>query len=154
MELTPKNLLIYNMPIVSLPHLSASRIIRTTPEKLWDVLTDTRRWTEWGPTVKAVRSDTRYIQAGTKGYVKTTLGFWAPFVVTEWVEGQYWAWHVFNIRATGHRIETIDTTSCRLVFEVPLWAAPYAMVCKLAAHRIARCLQIGDMRNSIQPNND
>ena len=142
------------MTEMSLPNLSASRIIRTTPEKLWDVLTDTLRWTEWGPTVKAVQSDTRYIQAGSRGYVKTILGFWAPFVITEWAEGRYWAWRVFNIRATGHRIETIDNACCRLVFEVPLWAGPYAIICKIAANRIARCLQTGELHNSIPSNND
>ena len=139
---------------ISLPKLKVSRIIRTRPEKLWDLLTDTRRWTEWGPTLKAVQSEARYIRAGSKGHVKTILGFWLPFVVTEWAQGQYWSWHIFNIRATGHRIETIDNACCRLVFEVPLWAGPYVIICKIAANRIARCLQTSDLGNTNQSNND
>ena len=128
----------------SLPNLKISRIIRTTPDKLWDILTDTMRWSEWGPTVKAVQSDSRYIRAGSTGRVKTIFGFWAPFVIIEWADRQYWSWHVFNVRATGHRIDIVEGNSCRLTFDVPLWAAPYAIVCRMAADRIARILEADD----------
>ncbi|MGD2098491.1 MAG: hypothetical protein PVG35_12980 [Desulfobacterales bacterium] len=131
----------------SLPNLKVSRIIRTTPDKLWDMLTDTMRWTEWGPTVKAVQSETRYIRAGSTGHVKTVFGFWAPFVITEWADRQYWSWHVFNIQATGHRMDIVDDKSCRLIFEVPLWATPYAIICKTAANRIYQILEVDDSPN-------
>ncbi len=139
---------------ISLPIIKVSRIIYATPEKLWDLLTDTTQWVEWGPSIKAVQSENRYIQAGSKGRIKTLLGFWAPFIITEWVYQQYWSWCVFNIRATGHRIEIIDTGCCRLVFEVPLWAAPYAIICKIAADRMARCLETANSRNLKPANND
>ena len=74
--------------------------------------------------------------------------------ITEWIDGQYWSWHVFNIRATGHRIEIIDGKCCRLIFEVPFWAGPYAIICKVAADRIARYLETGQSRNLNQTNND
>ncbi|MGD8272913.1 MAG: SRPBCC family protein [Desulfobacterales bacterium] len=129
---------------MSLPSIKVSRIIQAAPEKVWDMLTDTTRWTEWGPTVRAVQSETRYIEAGSTGYVKTVFGFWAPFAITEWTHQQYWSWRVFNIRATGHRIEIINADCCRLIFEVPLWAAPYAVICQIAADRIGRILKAGD----------
>ena len=135
-------------------HFNISRIIKTRPQPLWDMLTDTMRWTEWGPTVKAVQSDSRYIRSGSAGRVKTVFGFWAPFVISEWIDGQYWAWHVFNIRATGHRVEIIDGRRSRLIFEVPLWAGPYAIICKIAADRIARYLESGQSRNSNPAIND
>jgi hypothetical protein len=135
-------------------HFNISRIIPTTPEALWDMLTDTKSWPQWGPTVKAVQSNSQYIRAGSTGHVKTVFGFWAPFVITEWIDGQYWSWHVFNIRATGHRIEIIDGKCCRLIFEVPFWAGPYAIICKVAADRIARYLEAGHSRNLNQTNND
>ncbi|MBW2433524.1 MAG: SRPBCC family protein [Deltaproteobacteria bacterium] len=135
-------------------HFNVSRIVQTTPDALWEMLTDTMRWTEWGPTVKAVRSKTRHIRAGSTGHVKTVFGFWAPFVITEWANGQYWSWRVFNIQATGHRIEVINATCCRLIFEVPLWAGPYAIICKIAADRIARYLETTPWRNSKPANND
>lgn len=135
-------------------HFNVSRIIQTTPDTLWDMLTDTKWWTQWGPMVKAVQSDSRYIRAGSTGHVKTVFGFWAPFVITGWADGQYWSWRIFNIRATGHRIEIIDGKCCRLIFEVPLWAVPYAIICKIAVDRIARCLETGDLRTSNPANND
>ncbi|MGD8344546.1 MAG: hypothetical protein PVI38_13530 [Desulfobacterales bacterium] len=135
-------------------HLKVSRIIQTTPDALWDMLTDTIRWTQWGPTVKAVQSDSRYIRAGSTGHVKTVLGFWAPFAITEWADGQYWSWRVSNIQATGHRIEVIDGKYCKLIFEVPLWASPYAIICKIAADRIARCLETGHSGTANPANND
>lgn len=135
-------------------YFNVSRIIQTTPDALWDMLTDTMRWSEWGPTVKAVQSDGRYIRAGSTGHVKTVFGFWAPFAITEWADGQYWSWRVFNIRATGHRIQSIDGKRCRLIFEVPLWAGPYAIICRIAADRIARCLETDHSRTSKPANKD
>ncbi len=132
---------------ISLPSIKVSRIVQAAPEKVWDMLIDTECWSQWGPTVKAVQSETRYIRAGSSGYVKTVFGFWAPFSITEWKHRKYWSWHVFNIRATGHRIEMINADCCRLIFEVPLWAAPYAIICQIAAERIARMLQAGDSPN-------
>lgn len=126
---------------MSLPIIKVSRVIHATPEKLWNLLTDTKRWTEWGPSITAVQSENRYIRAGTTGRIRTLFGFWAPFVVTEWTHRQYWSWRVFNTRATGHRIEIMDAGCCRLIFEVPFWACFYVIVCKLAANRIARCLE-------------
>jgi hypothetical protein len=86
--------------------------------------------------------------------VKTVLGFWAPFAITEWADGQYWSWRVSNIQATGHRIEVIDGKYCKLIFEVPLWASPYAIICKIAADRIARCLETGHSGTANPANND
>jgi hypothetical protein len=126
---------------ITLPTIKVSRVIQTKPDILWEWLTDTMRWPQWGPTVTAVQSESRYIRAGSTGRVRTCLGFWAPFLVTEWADRQYWSWNVFNIPATGHRIEIIDADNCRLIFEVPFWAGPYAIVCKRAADRIALCLE-------------
>jgi len=42
------------------------------------------------------------------------------------------------LAATGHRIEAIDENRCRLYFDVPIWAAGYGVVCRLALNRIQR----------------
>ena len=126
---------------ISFPLIKASRIIHAPPQKLWDLLTDTTAWMDWGPSIKEIDCEHRYIQTGSKGRIKTVLGFWAPFIITEVNDLRYWSWRVFHIRATGHRIETIDATCCRLVFEVPFWAAPYALICQVAASRIAHLLK-------------
>ncbi len=131
----------------SFPFITVSHVIHSAAENVWDLLTDTTRWAEWGPSIITVQSEHRYIRAGSKGRVRTILGFWAPFVITEWTHRKYWSWRVFNIPATGHRIEAIDANSCRLVFEVPFWAGPYVIICKLAADRIARCMRPGNPHN-------
>jgi hypothetical protein len=127
---------------ISFPFIQVSRIIQASPETLWDLLTDTTRWTEWGPSIHQVQSSDRHIRAGSAGRVKTILGFWAPFVVNEWENQRYWSWRVFNIRATGHRIESINANCCRLIFEVPFWVGPYAVICNLAAKRMARLVDM------------
>ena len=105
---------------ISFPYVHVSRIINASPEVLWNLLTDTTRWTDWGPSIQQVQSKERYIRTGSMGRVKTVLGFWAPFVINEWENRRYWSWRVFNIRATGHRVEEIKADCCELIFEVPL----------------------------------
>lgn len=126
---------------ITCPFIRVSRIINASPETLWDLLSDTTRWTEWGPSIKQVQCKNRYIRPGTAGRVKTIFGFWAPFVIDEWENRRYWSWRVFNVRATGHRVESINARRCNLVFEVPIWAGPYAVICNLAARRIAHILE-------------
>jgi uncharacterized protein YndB with AHSA1/START domain len=113
-------------------------VVLAPPQRVWELLTDVERWPEWGPSVRAVRCSHRRIELGSKGKVRTALGFWVPFVITELVPGSYWAWKVASIQATGHRVEPLETGSCRLTFEIPLWAAPYGLLCKVAVARLAR----------------
>ncbi len=122
------------------PYLEISRVVRASPDTVWELLTDTFAWEEWGPSIIAVRSSDRYIKEGSHGQVKTALHFWVPFLVTELDSGNYWSWRIFGIGATGHRIERLDEGNCRLVFQVPIWAAPYLIVCKIALDRIVQLL--------------
>lgn len=107
----------------------------------WELLTDTRRWPEWGPSVTNVESAERYIGPGASGRVQTIIGLWLPFRISEYVAGRRWSWEVAGIPATGHRVEALGPGHCRVVFEVPLLAAPYLAVCRLAAERIRRILE-------------
>ena len=91
-------------------------------------------------TVRAVRCSRRRIQLGSEGSVQTPLGFWLPFLITEFVPGAYWAWKVASIRATGHGVRPLGAGRCELIFELPVLAAPYALICRVAANRIARLL--------------
>lgn len=118
--------------------MEVGRIIDAPAELVWALLTDTCHWPLWGPSVAAVRSAQRYIQQGATGKIHTAAGFWVPFTVTEFDEGSYWCWHVGGVRATGHRLESLRGSQCLLIFEVPFWAAPYLLVCKVALDRIER----------------
>ena len=125
---------------IAFPYIEISRVVGAGPSTVWQLLTDTFSWKVWGPTVLAVRFSDRYIKKGSHGRVKTALHFWVPFEVTDFDPGKYWSWRIFGINATGHRVEPLDESSCRLVFQVPLWAAPYLVVCKIALDRIVRLL--------------
>jgi len=107
----------------------------------WELLIDTSRWPEWGPSVSRVESAEQYIGPGSSGRVQTVVGVWLPFRITEFAAGQHWGWEVAGIPATGHRVEPLGPDRCRVVFEVPLLATPYLAVCRLAVGRIRTILE-------------
>lgn len=111
----------------------------TAPARVvWSILTDTTLWPEWGPSVRAVDAPSRFVSPGMRGRVRTAVGLWLPFEISELDPGRRWAWRVAGLPATGHRVEALTLGTCRAVFEVPRWAAPYALVCRVALARIAR----------------
>ncbi len=123
---------------VHLSHLEVSRMIDAPAGAVWDLLTDTSRWPEWGLSIRAVDCPERYIRGGTRGRVKTVLGTWVPFVITDYRNGHYWSWKVFGLSATGHRVDPLLDSRCLLAFTVPPAAAPYLTVCRIAMLRIER----------------
>ena len=123
-----------------LPNISVSRHYHASPQELWRFLTDTTLWPMWGPTVRAVRCSERFIRKGSIGKVRTLIGVWVPFVITEYDDLHFWAWKVAGIRATGHRVIAHSNLSCRLVFELPVYGLPYALICRRANANLARLL--------------
>jgi uncharacterized protein YndB with AHSA1/START domain len=125
---------------IAFPYIEISRVVGASPNRVWELLTDTFTWEDWGPSIVAVRSSDRYIRKGSHGRVRTSLRFWVNFEVTELDPAKHWSWRIFGVNATGHRIERLNEESCRLIFQVPLWAAPYLIVCKIAIDRIEQML--------------
>ncbi len=121
---------------ISKNYVSVGKKYNTAPSFLWDVISDTRQWPKWGPTVKNVQSTDRFIKMGSEGKVQTVLGIWLPFVVTDYNEERNWNWRVGSIQATGHRLETDLDGRCALWFDVPFWATPYLIACQMALVRI------------------
>lgn len=115
--------------------------VNAPAKEVWSLLTDTTRWPQWGPSVSAVTSDRRFIRRGSRGRVRTRLGLSVPFQITDFVEGRAWSWRVAGMRATGHRVEPLGADRCRVVFEIPVAAFPYALVCRRALQRIAQSVQ-------------
>lgn len=103
-------------------------------------MTDTTQWPLWGPTVRDVRCSERFIRKGSWGNVRTPIGLWVPFIITEYDHLHFWGWKVAGIRATGHRLISFNDNFCRVVFELPYYWLPYALVCKKAASNMARLL--------------
>lgn len=115
-----------------------SQSIEAPIEKVWDILTDTRQWPLWGPSVSAVDCAQRYISAGATGRVKTVIGIWASFQIIRFEPPYYWNWQVAGAPATGHRLEPVGSGRCELVFEMPALAFPYTLVCRRALNNITR----------------
>ncbi|BBO71948.1 hypothetical protein DSCA_58780 [Desulfosarcina alkanivorans] len=107
---------------------------------VWRLITDTRSWPHWGPSVRAVDCGDRFIHAGSSGRILTPIGIWVPFSAETFDPGRYWDWRVGGLAATGHRVAPIGPNRCRLTFTVPAWAFGYGLVCRLALNRIDRWL--------------
>ena len=105
---------------------AVSRILPVSADVAWRLLTDTRAWPEWGPSVRAVDCPSRFIGPDVRGRVRTPAGVWIRFVVTEWEEGRSWAWRVAGVPATGHVVEPIDEGHCRVDF----------VICEVALDRL------------------
>ena len=125
---------------ISFPNAAVSRLFRSPCSQIWQMLTDTAIWPQWGPSLEAVECSDRFIRQGTEGKVKTAVGICVPFIITAYEEGRFWAWKVAGVPATGHRVESQEEGLCKLTFEVPLLAAPYGYICKIALDRIAGIL--------------
>lgn len=115
--------------------------LHSPAKDIWNIITDTTRWHEWGPSIIAVDCADRNIRKGTRGRVKVRLGIWVPFVITDFDDERYWSWDIWGIHATGHRIEALDDRSCNIFFEVPTLVAPYLFICWIAIKRIEAILQ-------------
>ena len=125
---------------ISATQVSVGKFYLALPLIVWDLITDTVKWPQWGPTVKRVQCPERFIRKGTQGQVLTAFGIWLPFVITEYEHASFWSWNVASVKATGHRIQAARTGGCYLWFELPIIAAPYTLVCQIALGRIKNLL--------------
>lgn len=116
--------------------LVVSRELAADRETVWTILTDTDQWPEWGPSVTDVDAPQRSIEAGTTGRIRLPGGVWLPFEITEWGE-YHWGWDVARVPATGHHVRATDR-GCRVGFELPLYGAVYAPVCRRALDELER----------------
>jgi hypothetical protein len=124
-------------------YVDVGAVMPAEPSAAWRLLTDTRTWPSWGPTIRAVDVDPHdgdpFIAPGTTGTVRTVVGVTLLFRVVDVDDSRRWTWRVAGVPATGHRVEA-HPDGCRVVFEIPVLAAPYAAVCHVALRRIRRLL--------------
>lgn len=111
--------------------------IAAPADRVWELFRDTEAWPEWGPSVRAVESPTRYVEAGTSGRVRTVAGIRLPFEVRTCADYR-WTWDVAKLPATGHRVEQGEKSAgdCVAVIEIPPLAAPYTVVCERGLRRL------------------
>jgi hypothetical protein len=117
---------------------------------VWRLLVDLDAWPQWGPTVSGARLDdgSRRLSAGATGAVRTPVGVWLPFTVTELTEpagsaaapeGVWaWSWRVAGVPATRHEVRATGDRSCVVALGAPVWAAAYLPVLAVGLDRIAR----------------
>lgn len=123
-----------------MPNFRVARRVDAPAAAAWDLLTDARRWPEWGPTVRGVDGPARLVD-GTTGHVIAPLGLRLPFAASVDAAGRRWSWRIGPVPATTHEVEELPDGSCRVSFGVPLWALPYGLVCEVALRRIAALLE-------------
>jgi len=81
-----------------------------------------------------VDSAHRYVKRGTTGRIRVPGKLWVPFEVTA-CEDRTWRWRVARVPAIGHRVYGRGA-SCVAAFEIPLYAAGYAPVCRRGFDRL------------------
>ncbi len=124
-------------------HIEVGRELKASTLTVWALITDTYQWKDWGPSVVAVDCPERCIRKGLRGRIRTPLGLWVPFAISEVDPPRFWSWRVFGIPATGHRLDPLGPGICRLTFEVPIFGGPYAAICAVALSRIAGIAEKG-----------
>ncbi len=122
---------------VVFPYIEVGLTVEVPSDAVWDILVDTARWPEWGPTVRAVACPDRFLTPRSRGRIRTVLGFSVPFVVLRFEPGKAWSWSINGIPATTHTVERLGPRRSRLFFGVPIPAFPYLAVCLVAIWRIA-----------------
>lgn len=112
------------------------RTIGALPQDVWRTLTDLRDWPAWGPSVRSAEIDGTELGLGVTGTIKTIGGVQLPFEITSFEPGHRWEWRVAGLPATDHVVADLGNGSCDVSFGVPLIAAPYLTVCRVALRRI------------------
>jgi len=109
------------------------------PEAVWAVLSDTRLWPTWGPSITrvAVEGTDVVVHKGMRGRVCTVFGWTLPFEIDHVEPGKSWTWRVAGVKATGHEVLPDGAQGAWIVFTMPVWALFYAAVCLWAARKIA-----------------
>ncbi|HEU4946551.1 MAG TPA: SRPBCC family protein [Kribbella sp.] len=89
-------------------HFESSVTVQAPAERVWEVFSDVRRWSEWTPTIDSVeRLDDGPLRIGSRARIRQPKLPVATWEVTELVDGEYFAWvsRGPGIRTTGgHRV--------------------------------------------------
>lgn len=106
--------------------------------EVWPLIARFDRWASWGPSITAVEADAVEVAPGVTGRLRTVMGPWLPFEITEVEAGRSWDWRVAGVPATDHRVDPVGDGRSRVTFTAPWPAAPYLAVVAIALRRIRR----------------
>ncbi|NND01479.1 MAG: hypothetical protein HKN91_01705 [Acidimicrobiia bacterium] len=115
--------------------------IAAPTEIVWDLIARFEHWPDWGTTISKVTVDhdivaSEVVAPGVVGRVRTIVGIWLPFEITEVEPGRAWTWRVAGQRATGHSVMPLGASRSRLEFTVGWVLLPYLLPMWLAVRRI------------------
>lgn len=123
--------------------VTVTRTIDASSEAAWSLITHVADWPRWGSSIRSATLDDGGAQIGpcATGSVTTIVGVRLPFTVTDYVDGVSWRWNVAGLPATGHGVRASGSGGCEVWIDIPIVAAPYAAVCRLALRNIAEILE-------------
>jgi hypothetical protein len=121
------------------------RAVATPTQAVSALLVDLDAWPQWGPTVTAARLDdgSRTNTGGARGAIRTPVGLWVPFELTELEVTPAlarWSWTVAGVPATTHRVRA-EGPGCVVELGAPWWAPAYLPVLEVATRRLADLAQ-------------
>lgn len=115
------------------------------PDDVWERYADTRRWSEWSPQIRTVRSDDGpRISVGMRGVVRPLVGPGVRFLVTDVdEESRRWSWQVevgpirlaLEHAVTAQRSGSATSLQLRGLAPVIVGYAPVALI---ALRRLVR----------------
>ncbi len=121
--------------------MHTTRLTSATPDELWPILSDLRRWPEWLPTVDAAEP----VAPGAPDGVGTAYDLRQPrlprarWTVTDWRPGAGFTWesHAPGVTSVGrHELRpTADGTEIALAID---WSGPLAWLIRLGYGRLTR----------------
>lgn len=117
-------------------HVAVGVDIDASAAAVWDLIARFEHWQDWGTTIREVSVDAETVAPGVRGRVRTIVGIWLPFAITDVDDGRYWTWTVAGRPATGHEITPSDSATVRLDFTVVWPLLPYLLPMWLAVRRI------------------
>ena len=130
--------------------IRVSKNISAPLTQIWKIITDTRLWHIWGPSVSSVKCKQRFISLNSNGVIKTFSGFKVSFLITAFKADYYWSWSINGFKATGHKVEFIDKKNTKLSFDIPIWAFFYVFICKIALSRINKLVKKSEYNSLFQ----
>lgn len=125
--------------------ITVRRRVEAPADVVWEVLTDTERWPDWGPPVTDVDYPDGEIVPDTTGDVEALGVLDVPFRIED-VDDEVWTWTAWGRTppADGHRVEPIGDDACRVTLELPLWAPWYVPLCVVALRNVAGLVEDRD----------